>query len=272
MKVGLSSYAFTWAVGVPGRLPHQPLGPLGLLELAQSFGADVVQVADNLPLHRLSPSELTMFASRARELGISVEVGTRGVEASHLQRYVELAIRLGSPIIRVVVAEDGRHLSAEETIWALRPQKRVFESARVKLAIENHDKLSTRELAWMVDSLGRDWAGICLDTANSFGALEGPAAVVERLGPLTINVHVKDFVVRRTNHMMGFVVEGTPAGQGQLDIPWLVASLGGPDRELSAIIELWTPPEDTLEDTIAKERQWAGMSVTYLKELLSTRR
>ena len=79
-------------------------------------------------------------------------------------------------------------------------------------------------------------------------------------------------MVRRTNHMMGFVVEGAPAGQGQLDVPWLFASLGGPDRELSAIIELWTPPGDTLEDTIAKERQWAGISVTYLKELLSTHR
>ena len=178
MRVGLSSYAFTWAIGVPGRLPHQPLGPLGLLELAHSLGAEVLQVADNLPLHRLRPSELAMFASRARELDISVEVGTRGIEASHLCCYVELAKRLGSPIVRVVVAEDGRHLSAEEAVRALRPQKRVFESAQVKLAIENHDKLSTRELAWMVDSLGRDWAGICLDTVNSFGALEGPAEVV----------------------------------------------------------------------------------------------
>jgi|SRR5579875_487793 len=272
MKVGLSSYAFTWAIGVPGCLPHQPLRALGLLELAHSLGAEVLQVADNLPLHQLSPSDLTTFASRARELGISVEVGTRGVQASHLQRYVELAMRLGSPIVRVVVAEDGFHLSAEEAVSALRPQRRAFESADVKLAIENHDRLSTRDLAWIVDSLGTDWVGICLDTVNSFGALEGPAAVVDRLGPFTINLHVKDFVVRRTNHMMGFVVEGTPAGQGQLDIPWLINSLGGPGRELSAIIELWPPPEDTLEGTIAKERQWASMSVSYLKELLGARR
>ena len=46
--------------------------------------------------------------------------------------------------------------------------------------------------------------------------------VTRALAPHTLNLHLKDFTVRRVSHMMGFVVEGTPAGQGMLDVPWLL--------------------------------------------------
>ncbi len=112
------------------------------------------------------------------------------------------------------------------------------------------------------------WVGICLDTVNSFGALEGPQVVVDTLGPLTVNLHVKDFTIFRASHMMGFTVEGRPAGQGKLDIPWLLGELKRHGRECNAILELWTPPESSLDETIRKEQQWAEESVTYLRKLI----
>ena len=144
----------------------------------------------------------------------------------------------------------------------------MFEEAGVVLAIENHDKFSTNELVYMVEELGPGWVGICLDTVNSFGALEGAEVVVEKLSPFTVNLHCKDFVVRRAEHLMGFTIEGRPVGEGQLDVPWLIEQLGGVDRDMSAIIELWTPPGATLDATIATEREWAEMSVHYLQKLL----
>ena len=110
--------------------------------------------------------------------------------------------------------------------------------------------------------------GICLDTVNSFGALEGPEVVVEALAPYTVNLHVKDFIIRRANHMMGFAIEGTPAGQGRLDIPWLLERLRAAGRDPNAIIELWTPPEPDLAATIAKEDAWARESVAYMRSVL----
>ncbi len=113
--------------------------------------------------------------------------------------------------------------------------------------------------------------GICLDTVNSFGALEGPAVVVENLGPLTVNLHLKDFAVRRAGHKMGFTVEGTPAGDGRLDIPWLLGRLRELGRDPNAILELWVPPEADLEKTVAKELEWAraepGLSAPPLRRL-----
>jgi sugar phosphate isomerase/epimerase len=121
----------------------------------------------------------------------------------------------------------------------------------------------------MVRDLGTEWAGICLDTVNSIGALEGPEVVVDTLGPLTVNLHVKDFRIARAPHGMGFVVEGTPAGLGMLDVPWLLDAIGGNGREVNAILELWTPPEATVDATIAKESAWAEQSITYLQAALA---
>ncbi len=268
MRVGLSSYTYTWSIGVRGYPPKEPLTLLQLIEQAASLGVSVLQVADNLPLHEVAKRELDTFEYRARELQIEVEVGTRGIDAARLQKYVSLAERLGSPILRVVIAGATHDLTPDEAISILRPQRHMFEEAGVVLAIENHDKFSADQLVYIVEELGTSWVGICLDTVNSFGALEGPEVVVKKLGPFTVNLHCKDFVIRRAEHMMGFTIEGRPVGQGQLDVPWLVEQLGGADRDISAIIELWTPPDASLESTIVTERAWAEISVEYLRELL----
>ncbi len=270
MRIGLSSYTYTWAVGVPGHAPRRPLTLLDLLECARSLDVDVLQVADNLPLGEVPEAELEVFAHRARELGIAVEVGTRGIGEARLRRYLALAERLASPLLRVVIAQQGHDYTPDEAIAALKRQRPAFQRAGVVLAIENHERFSTDDLVRIVESLGTDWAGICLDTVNSFGALEGPTVVVEKLSPFTVNLHVKDFSVRRPEHMMGFEIEGRPVGHGRLNVPWLFEKLGGAQRALSAIIELWTPPGETLESTIGTEREWAEMSVHYLKGLLRT--
>lgn len=269
MRAALSTYTYTWAVGVPGYPPARPLGLLDLLERCRQLDVAVLQVADNLPLRQLSTAEMAMFAGRASELGISVEVGTRGIDEADVRAYLAVVAQLGSPLLRTIVVAPDHVVTPEEAIERLKPHKGEFQRVGARLAIENHDKMTASQLAQIVEGLGTDWAGICLDTVNSFGALEGPSVVVDQLGPLAINVHMKDFEVTRASHMMGFSVEGRPLGQGRLDVPWLVGRLGGAARDMTAVIELWTPPEDDLTATIEKERQWAEMSVHYLREVLS---
>jgi len=110
-----------------------------------------------------------------------------------------------------------------------------------------------------------DRIGVCLDTANSLGAGEGLDTVLRELGPLTVNLHIKDFHVTRVPHLMGFNVDGRPAGKGFLDVPRLLQQLAPFQRCETAVFELWTPPELRLEDTIAKEGDWAVQSLEFLK-------
>ena len=112
-------------------------------------------------------------------------------------------------------------------------------------------------------------AGICLDTVNSFGALEGPEVVVQQLAPYTLNLHVKDFTIARVSSNMGFLVTGTPAGEGRLDLPWLFERLRAAGRDVNAILETWPPFGPTLDETIARERTWVETSIRNLRHWIS---
>lgn len=269
MKLGVGSYTYTWAVGVPGRLPAQPLTAMGLLDKAAALGVRVVQLADNLPLHALPPDELDAFVTEAGRRGVILELGARGLDPDRLGFYLRLAQRVGAPFVRLVVDSAGDEPTPAQTIARLRPIVAAYARAGVKLALENHDRFPARVLAEVVEQLGRKDVGICLDTVNSFGALEGPAMVVDALAPYTLNLHVKDFMIRRVASQMGFEVTGCPAGQGRLDVPWLLERLRAARREVNAIVELWTSPADSLDATLAREAAWAEESVRYLRTLIA---
>ena len=96
--------------------------------------------------------------------------------------------------------------------------------------------------------------------------------MVDRLAPFTVNLHLKDYLVRRVWHKMGFVVEGVPAGDGMLNIPWLKGEIERRGTCRSAILELWTPPEPELSATIMKEKAWSEKSITYLHGLFHAKK
>lgn len=268
MRLGLGSYTYTWAVGVPGELPPQPLDAWGLLDRARELGVRVVQYCDNLPLVRLSARDLGALASAAAEAAISVEIGTRGISTDNLLAHLELARRFHAPFLRLVVDTPGDEPAPDQVVARLRPLLPRFADANLKLAIENHDRFPARVLGQIVEELGPDRVGICLDTVNSFGAMEGPREVVPALAPYTLNLHVKDFTIARVNSQMGFVVSGCAVGQGRLDVPWLLEQLTTARPDVNAIIELWTPPAGSLEATLAREAEWARQSVAYLRQYL----
>jgi len=269
MKLGIGSYAYAWAIGAPGHPPAAPMTAMDLIERAAALGVGLVQICDNVPLHRMSAAELDALHARTRSLGADVEVGTLGIASDHLSTYLRLAERFESPILRVVVDSPGHQPDEDEivdTIAVLLPDLRA---AGVTLAVENHERFKAQDLVRIMERLDSDQVGICLDTVNSFGALEGPDLVVAALGPYTVSLHIKDFHIGRVPSRMGFVLEGRPAGRGQLDVPWLLTQMRRHGREMNAILELWPPLQSTLEETIALEDDWARQSVAYLRTLIA---
>jgi sugar phosphate isomerase/epimerase len=226
-----------------------------------------VQIADNLPLEREPAASLAEIRRTAEREGVKIEVGARGIAAAHLRRMIDVCGELGSELLRVVVDTTGCW-SAEQVIREVQDTAPHLERTGVTLAIENHDRISARDLARIVESAGSARVGVCLDTVNSFGCLEGPDHVVTHLAPHVMNLHVKDFTVRRAPHMMGFEIAGTPAGQGMLDLPWLLSRLRSAGRDPNAILELWPAPEHDIAGTVAKEAEWARESIRYLRTLI----
>jgi sugar phosphate isomerase/epimerase len=239
-----------------------------LLSKAIELGVHVLQIADNLPLDRLSTRNLDGLVCRACQAGVELELGTCGIDPENLLGYLSLAKMLNSPLLRTVIDSPGREPSVEEVVTTLAPLMPAFEQAGVRLAIENHDRFRAATLATILDRIGSPQIGTCLDTANSIGCVENLATLLDLLGHHVVNLHIKDYVVFRPNHLKGFVVEGRPAGQGQLDIPWLLAELKRLNRDVNAILELWPAPEADLVGSIAKEEAWARESVFYLRQLI----
>ncbi len=269
MRLGIGSYTFAWAIGVPGHPPARPMTALDLLEATARLGVRLVQVCDNLPLPGLSAEQLDHFCARARELQIQVELGTLGLNPENLRAYLKLAQRFQSPFVRVVVDSPGDEPTPDEIVNRLQPLAAEYADQKVFLAIENHDRLRCGVLAEIVERLGPDRVGICLDTVNSFGSLEGPDVVVPTLAPYTLCLHAKDFTIRRVSHRMGFVLEGCPAGRGQLNLPWLLRQLEKSAHSFNVILETWVPPADTLDATIERERAWTEAGKEYLRTLVA---
>lgn len=269
MKLGISSWTYTWAVGVGEYRPPRPLTPFDLLDRADALGVRVLQVADNLPLDGLTAAELAAFGADAARRGITLEVGAKGLTVAHMRRYLEICGVVGARLLRVVIDSPGDEPEPDEVVARLHVLVPDLASAGVTLGIENHDRFTAQALAGMVQAAESPLVGICLDTVNSFGALEGPGVVVPTLAPYAVNLHLKDFTIRRAPQMMGFVIEGRPVGQGRTDVPWLLQTLAAHGRDVNAIIEQWTPSQGTVDETIALEARWAVESVAYARQFIT---
>jgi sugar phosphate isomerase/epimerase len=268
MKLALSSYVYNWAIGVPGYLPEQPMTVFDLLDQAVQLGVHVVQVADNIPFEQLPREEQVHFADLATQNGIEIEVGIRGIQGSHLEEGIDLAKRLHARVLRVALDKGDYRPGEDEIVQAIQAVVPMLQKSEVSMAVENTGRFKARGLVQLIERIGNQYVGICLDTTNNFGIGEGIEAVVETLGPLTLDLHLKDYSIHRMSHLMGFILEGCPAGQGQLDSPWILKELGRCGRDPNVVLELWTSPEASLEETINKEKEWADQSIKYLRSLI----
>lgn len=263
MEAGISSFAFGWAV----QLGRPPLDELGVIEFASRHGVRVVQLGDNLPVHRMSPERRAALLRAAQAAGVRLELGARGLTEPHLETYLELCRELDSSLLRFVVDAQAYEPSISELADLLGNASPRLKAAQVTLAIENHDRFPAAALFAAVKGL-EPHIGICLDTANSFGAGEGLVHVADLLLPLTVNLHVKDVAIRRFPHQQGFTIQGCRLGEGQLPIRELLARMRSRGYRGSVILESWCPPGTGEDATVAGELAAAEAGIETLKEWL----
>jgi sugar phosphate isomerase/epimerase len=258
-----------WSIGFAGAQPSAPMSALDLLSKARELRVQVVQFGPNLPLDALDRRELLEITDYARLAGIELEIGTRGIDTQHLCHMLELAVGLGCGLIRTVPEfPDGRAPGREALLGGLREIAPDLDRFRIRLALENGN-IAAQELAEILDKLASPWIGITLDTTNSLALPEGTQQVVKTLARHTMCFHIKDFAVQRVWHRMGFTVEGRPAGQGQMDLSWILRELKSVNADPNAILELWTPEQADIEATVALEQSWARESIRYLRRYIA---
>jgi sugar phosphate isomerase/epimerase len=260
-----------WAIGFKfgdkEAKPAQPMTAMGLLQRAVELDIHLVQYGPNLSLGALNGRELEELIACARQSGVEFEVGTRGLETDHLRRQVEIAKLTGSKLIRTIPEIGGNPIDAREVPQYLKQIIPLLEREGVKLGLET-GKIPAKELAWALDEVKSPQLGVVLDMANSLAISEGWRYVTEILAPYTICLHHKEFIVQRVWYMMGFTVEGRPAGTGQVDTPWLLDTLDRAGAHYNVILEVWPPEQPTIEQSIALEDKWVRESISYLRQFI----
>ncbi|MFF1829151.1 sugar phosphate isomerase/epimerase family protein [Paenarthrobacter sp. NPDC058040] len=261
-KIGLSSYAFFW------QLSDQVSKPLSIhdaLRRAAEMGVDLFQICDYAPLEDMNDADLAAVRTTADELGITLEVGTKGIRPEHLRKFLHIAQVLGSDILRTMFNVPGHTPDNEEAVGIFTDVLPEFEEAGVRIAVETYEQVPTERILAVVKQLGSPYLGICSDPANTVAALEMPREVIDAVGPYVLNMHIKDFAFSRKQGWVGFTYSGAPLGEGLLDYDYMVEKIQPKTRNINQIVEHWLPWQDSEAETIRLENQWTQQSLDFLR-------
>ncbi len=261
-RIGLSSYAFFW------QLSDRVSAPISIhqaLERTADLGVDLFQICDYAPLETMNDRELAALRDTAQRLGISLEVGTKGIEPEHLRHFLHIATVLGAPLLRTMFNSPGHAPTDEEAITIFTEVLPEFEAADVKIAVETYEQVPTSRILAVVTAVDSPYLGICSDPANTVASLEMPQQVIDAIAPYVLNMHVKDFGFTRKDGWVGFTYAGALLGEGLLDYDYMVTAFDPNRRNINQIVEHWLPWQDSEAETIRLENQWTQHSIQYLR-------
>ncbi|WP_026874726.1 sugar phosphate isomerase/epimerase family protein [Jiangella gansuensis] len=263
--IGLGTYAFFWQ---HSDRVDDPLSLVGAFEATRELGVELFQICDYPPLESMGDGELRHAAAAARDLGLTIELGTKGIEPGRLDRFLQLADVFGASLVRsMLYGPDTRPTLAEAEHW-LRTALPAYEAAGVTLALETYEQVATADLMTLVSSFAEQSLGICLDPGNVVARLERPRDAVELTAGRVVNVHVKDFAFARQPGWVGFTYGGAPMGSGLHDYPHLLDTVRPRERDVNEIVEHWLPWQGDAQTTVRTERDWTRITVDYLRSTL----
>jgi sugar phosphate isomerase/epimerase len=249
MRVGLD--AFT--------IRELGLSPRATLDYAEQHGLDGVQFCG---IRDLSPDldsrVLSDLRAHGDALGLYTQVSVtspnphlfnRGSESlvSWLSREIEAAACCGWHELHGVLGGTEQRVDVQvpwsrhmaDSLAVIRELGPVLRHHGSRLNLENHGDITTHELVRLVESLGAEIAGICLDTANTLVMGEDPVAAARRVAPYVRLTHCKDGILFFSDR--GITRQGRPPGQGVVDWSAILPILAEhhPDLPLSIEDHKW---------------------------------
>jgi sugar phosphate isomerase/epimerase len=262
--IGLGSYSFFWEQSAKN---PKALSLAEVFNRTADLGLQLFQICDYEQLEKMSDLELKRAADCARELGLEIELGTKGVESVRLAKFLELAKIFDAKLVRTMTHNQVSKPEKREVIEILLKELKLFEDAGVVLALETYEQIPSTELVEIVASVDSPNLGICLDPANVVASLEHPERCIEVCAPYIKNIHAKDFAFTRQEGWVGFVYSGAVMGEGLHDYPNLVSIVKPRERGINEIIEHWLPWQGSIEKTVEIEKQWTQVAIEYLRSV-----
>ena len=211
LKVSLNAYSFNGALTAPAQGGKPAMTLFDLLDFCARENFDGLDPTGYyFPGYPKVPDDGFLYDLKRRAFQLGIDITGTGVRNNFAQAdrekraadvqlvkaWIEVAEKLGAPVIRVFAgAETAGHSRAEIAEWMVADLKACVEHGRkhgVLVGIQNHgDFLKTSaqviEVVKMVDS---DWFGVIVDTGNF---QEGnPYEEIGRVVPYAVNFQVKE--------------------------------------------------------------------------------
>lgn len=275
--LGIGSYAYRYAIGTQNFTPSHSMTEIEFFTEAHKLGLDGVQLCENLAYADYPFSEYRALKIVAQKLGLFIELGMRNLTEQNLQRHLEIAELLSSRFIRIVLGENSNY--REENPERLIQQARSIlknalpdlQSSGMTLGIENHFDVPTDDLVRLVQEIDDEHVGLIFDTTNCLGFIQTPEDALAMIGPYLVSVHLKDYIVHKVE--AGYLIRGAILGEGWLPLGEILESVRTYNPTASIILEMTTrrDPDQTVEATLAWEREAIEQSVRTLRRLLQSR-
>ncbi len=252
--------------------------PMTFLEHCHKLGAGGVQ----MPLGIRAADDATRLRKQAEQYGMYIEgivsppKNESGVAQFDAQ--MQTAARAGARAVRTVIM-PGRRYEFFDSLRQFREfmargrrslelAAPVAEKHRVPLAVENHKDQRAPERVELLQQIGSEYVGACVDTGNNFALLQDPVEFAKAMAPFAFSVHLKDQAVRECED--GFLLADVPLGQGCIDLKTIVHVLRKAKPDIRFSLELIT--RDPLKVPCLSEKYWATFPELPGRDLARTLR
>lgn len=208
-----------------------------LIDYAAELKVDSLLLSDMDVYESFDASYFKDLKAQAVEQNIELHTGTgsicptsksfkdkHGTAEVHLNKALDVAIALGSPVVRCYLGSARDRKSASGLVPHLNATVNVCKSveikakeAGVKIAIENHaGDLTARVLRQLIEKAGPDYVGATIDSGNATWTMESPYKNLELLAPYVVSSGIRDSIV----HSKGNNISATWTAMGEGTVDW----------------------------------------------------
>jgi len=212
MQLGMETFSYHIAFGTG------EMDIFGFIERCASFELDGVQLNMGQlgPFLRADSDRVRQVREMTAALGMFVEVDTRGTDPAHLTAMLRLCNDLGADVLRTYASCSGdlaqELAQAGDHLCAVVP---MCQDLGVRIALENHEYETSRQILEILRRVDSDWVGTHVDIGNSMMVWEEPTAAVAAMAPLAVSTHFKDHIVIVEDGVP--LVVGVTLGRGSID-------------------------------------------------------
>jgi sugar phosphate isomerase/epimerase len=256
MKLGLESFSTR----------NSGLDPLGVLDFAAELGLGGI-LFELSPFRSFRDDDLKRVRNAAEGKGLYLEFGMGSIlhwhpmaekgrqllaeagydtnvpEAQIVKYHLEVAKKLGSPVLRCVVGnfltrDEGHDMVrlADQAVAILREACRAAEDLGIRIAMETHADFTVREHASILARVNSPAYGFTVDCANLAFDLDNPQRLAEIVAPRAWTTHYKNYRIIRTRD--GLALENCALDEGEIDIVAIAELLAKHNPNINLNIEI----------------------------------